>query len=77
MKMTFGRFILRSVLYIVVMNAVLFILCALFDGDFDPTLLGNVVVPVLCAYASFWGEEKEQTEKRKQPGDSSVTTQVL
>lgn len=38
MKMTFGRFILRSVLYIVVMNAVLFILCALFDGDFDPTL---------------------------------------
>ena len=65
MKMTFGRFILRSVLYIVVMNAVLFILCALFDGDFDPTLLGNVVVPVLCAYASFWGEEKKANRKAR------------
>ncbi len=56
--MTISKFILRSVLYIVVMNAVPFFLCAIFDGDFDPTLIGIVVVPVICAYASLWGEKK-------------------
>ena len=57
MNRSFGEKVFRSLMYIVVMNAVFFFLCAIFDEDFDPTFLGNVVVPVICAYASFYGED--------------------
>ena len=57
MKRTFGDYVFRSFMYIVVMNVILYILCAIFDADFDPTLIGNVVVPVICAFASFYGED--------------------
>ena len=57
MKRTFSEYIFRSFMYIVVMNGILYMLCAMSHVDFDLTLIGNLVVPVLCALASFYGEE--------------------
>jgi len=60
--MTIGRFISKSILYVVLMNTLLFLLCAAFEADFEPTLIGNLVVPVLCAYASTWAEGRRITK---------------
>ena len=60
MKITFGKFVLRSIKYIVLMNLVLLILCSVFDADFDPNLITNLTVPVICASASLWGEAERQ-----------------
>ena len=57
MKRTVADYVFRSLLYIVLMNAFMFVLCVIFKSDFEPTFIGNVVVPVICAYASFWGED--------------------
>lgn len=65
MRITSGRFLLRSIKYIILMNAFLFLLCGVFDGDFDPTWIGNVAVPMICAYASLWGEKKRMVKKAK------------
>lgn len=60
MKITFGQVVLKSLIYIVLMNAMLFVLCAIFDADMDPNLVTNVIVPILCAQASLWGEAKKK-----------------
>ncbi len=57
------RFVLRSLLYIVLMNTFMFILCVIFDTDFDPTLISGVVVPVACAQASLWAEGKRRAKR--------------
>ena len=60
MKVTFGQRVFRSIEYIVLMNAVIFILSAIFDMDYNPNIFNNIVVPILCAAASFYGEERRQ-----------------
>ncbi len=57
MRRTFGDYVFRSFMYIAVMNLILYILCAMIDVDFELTLIGNAVVPVICAFASFYGED--------------------
>ena len=57
MKRTFADRVLRSLLFIVSMNAAMIILCIIFHADFNPTLLGNVIFPVVCASVSFYGED--------------------
>lgn len=56
MKVTFDRFVFRSFQYIVAMNAIMFVLCAIFGNDFEPTWVGNAVLPIVCASASLWGK---------------------
>lgn len=60
MKVTFGQFVLRSFVYVVLMNAAMFVLPAIFDMDYDPNFINNLVVPILCAAASFYGEERRR-----------------
>lgn len=58
------KFILKAVLYVVLMNAVLFAGAAIIGSDFDFNPLYNLVVPVICAFAS-WEVEKGRSRKRR------------
>ena len=60
------KFIMKAVLYVVLMNAVLFVGAAIFESDFDFNPIFNLVVPVICAYAS-WEVEKGRVRKRRTP----------
>ena len=53
------KFVQKAVFYVLVMNAVLLLGAALFDGDYDFHVMFNLVVPVLCAYAAFEVEQKK------------------
>ena len=60
MKITFGKFVLKSIKYIVLMNIIIYILCAVFQADFYPDPVTNLTVPIICASASLWGESWRQ-----------------
>ncbi len=53
------KFIAKAVLYMILMNAVLFAGACIFDVDFEFNFLFNAVVPVVCAYASWEVEQKK------------------
>ena len=53
------KFVLKAVFYVIVMNLVMFLGACIVGTDFEPNFVLNVVVPVLCAYASW------ETGKRK------------
>ena len=53
------KFVLKAVLYVLVMNAVLILGAGIFGGDYEFNFLFNLVVPVICAYAAW------ETEQRK------------
>ena len=58
------KFIMKAVLYVVLMNAVLFVGGAIFESGFDFNPIFNLVVPVICAFAS-WEVEKGKARKRR------------
>lgn len=49
----------KALVYVVLMNAVLMIGAVAFDADFEFNFIFNLVVPVLCAFASWEVEQKK------------------
>lgn len=46
------NFVVKALVYIVVMNAVMSLGAGLLGGDYEFNYIYNLLVPVLCAYAS-------------------------
>lgn len=59
------KFVMKAIVYVVVMNTVLLFGAALFDSDYEFHFIFNLVVPVLCAYASWGVERKREKSRRK------------
>lgn len=58
------KFVVKALVYIVLMNAVMSLGVGLLGGDYEFNYLFNLVVPVLCAYAS-WSVERRKGKKMK------------
>ena len=56
------KFVVKALFYIVLMNAVMSLGVGLLGGDYEFNYLFNLVVPVLCAYAS-WSVERRKAKK--------------
>lgn len=56
------RLIMKAVLYVVLMNAVLFVGAVIFGSGFEFNPIYNLVVPVICALAS-WELSRGRQEK--------------
>ena len=59
------RFVLKAIVYVVMMNAVMFLGAMVFGTDFEVNFIFNLLVPVICAYAS-WDVERRKTKKAAQ-----------
>jgi len=59
------RFIMKALMYIILMNAVLFIGACIVGSTFTFSLLFNVVTPVICALASYEMEKRRERKARR------------
>ena len=59
------KFVMKALVYVLVMNAVLFLGACVFDGDYEFHLICNLVVPVICAWASCEAEKKRAKKLNK------------
>ncbi len=58
------KFVVKALVYIVLMNAVMFLGASLLGGNYEFNYIYNLVVPVLCAYAS-WSVEQRKAKRIK------------
>ena len=58
------KFVVKALVYIVLMNAVMFLGASLLGGNYEFNYLYNFVVPILCAYAS-WSVERRKAKRIK------------
>ena len=56
------KFALKAVLYIILMNVVLFLGACIVGTDFEVNYIFNVVTPVICAFA-VWEVEQKKVKK--------------
>lgn len=58
------KFVMKAMVYVVLMNAVLFAGAVFFDCDVEFNPIFHLVVPIICAYAS-WDVEQKKAKKAK------------